>query len=129
MPLQLLHLIKQVVPQFQVEWARYVILMVFIPSGISKLIKFSQNEMDKMFSFLPSWVWPVCGIWELTMISLYLMNRVQIAMMMSFVMYGGVFWAILSRGNKNPVSSMSQTYGLACIPVSGCHIMISNDAY
>lgn len=103
-------------------WSQLLVFGGFILIGLTKFVPFQQRELISKFPFLPRWLWPVVGAWEILIpATYYLLNQKAIAVELSFVMIGGIFYAVLVTTSKFPRSHASQTYGLMLLPVRCNH--------
>ena len=80
------------------ENSRDILITIFVPSGISKIL--IPNQLARLWPKLPYWFWPLAGSWEIVAAMLLLgLNgespRHSLAMPMICSFLGGVYYSLL----------------------------------
>jgi len=98
-------------------WSQFLVLGGFGLIGTTKLIPFQQRELSSKFPFLPQWLWLLVGAWEISIpIVYFFLDQKAMAMELSFVVIGGIFYAVFATTSKFPRSHVRQSYGLMLFP-------------
>jgi hypothetical protein len=58
--------------------------------------------MLKEWPGLPSWFWPVCGLWELVAVGLLWADQAEISRTMLYIFFGGVFSSVTVLKSPTP---------------------------
>lgn len=107
-------LLKHVYP---VSYAYYQLIVTFLVLGLVKLTDFYQQDAMKKFRSLPKWFWTVTSVWELAIPLTLHFNYTLIALILTFIIMGGVIFALFFIKDYRGKTQMEASFGTAIIPV------------
>mmetsp|Transcript_5835 Transcript_5835/g.7358 ORF Transcript_5835/g.7358 Transcript_5835/m.7358 type:complete len:160 (-) Transcript_5835:276-755(-) len=93
----------------------------FVSSGLSKVL--APQGLKEMWPRLPSWFWPICGMWEATgglLITNILPDSLKIGFPLMYSFMGGVCCSILVIKNNEGntiISGKSSLGGMGFVPL------------